>query len=294
MAARDPEINPAVFFGKELQRARIAAGFKSQDALAVRLGFDRTVITKAESGARPPSDDVLAAWCEACGLDMELFSRLAVLARSGDGPIPKWFETWLDVERDAISLWIWSLAIVTGLLQTAEYARALLLAEQTDTSDEKIDALVTARLERQVILDSADPPHLVIVMDESVLHRLIGSPQVMHDQLLHVADMSERPTIVVQVVPASMGANAGFGGGFAIARTEGASDVLLMEGIEDQTTERRALVRKAETAFDRLRGDALTRVQSRELIWKVAQEWKTERNHAGERLATQPATAATA
>ncbi|MGH3245975.1 MAG: helix-turn-helix domain-containing protein, partial [Trebonia sp.] len=201
MAPRDPDTNPAVFFGKELQRARLASGFKSQEALAARLGFDRTVITKAESGARPPSDDVLAAWCEACGLDLELFSRLAVLARKGDGPIPMWFETWLEVERNAVSLGIWSLAVVTGLLQTADYARALLLAEQTDTSDEKIDALVAARLDRHAILDSADPPHLVVVMDESVLHRLIGSPEIMHDQLVHVADMSERPTIVVQVVP---------------------------------------------------------------------------------------------
>jgi transcriptional regulator with XRE-family HTH domain len=278
MAARDPETNPAVFFGKELQRARVAAGFKSQDALAVRLGFDRTVITKAESGRRPPSDDVLTVWCETCGLDIDLFSRLVRLARSGDGPVPTWFEDYLEAERNAVSLWIWELAVVTGLLQTADYARALLLAEQTDTSDENIDALVAARLERQVILDSADPPHLVIVLDESVLRRLIGSPETMHDQLMHVADMSERPTIGVQVVPASIGANAGFGGGFHIARTEGAPDVLLMEGIEDQTTERRALVRKAETAFDRLRGDALTRVQSRELIRKVAHEWKTAQN----------------
>ena len=53
MPARDPESSPAVFLGKELQRARSAAAFKSQDALAARLGFDRTVITKAESGARP-------------------------------------------------------------------------------------------------------------------------------------------------------------------------------------------------------------------------------------------------
>jgi hypothetical protein len=208
--------------------------------------------------------------------------------------VPKWFETWLDVEGDATSLWIWELAVVTGLLQTAGYARALLLAEQTDVSDERIDALVSARLERQAILDSADPPHAVIVLDEAVLHRLIGTPQIMHDQLVHVADMSERPTIVVQVVLASIGANAGFGGGFHIARTEGAPDVLLMEGIVDQTTERRALVRKAETAFDRLRGDALTRVQSRELIRKVAQEWKTTQNDAGEQPVTPLVTAARA
>jgi transcriptional regulator with XRE-family HTH domain len=88
MAARDPETSPAVFLGRELQRARIAAGFKSQDALAMRLGFDRTVITKAESGGRPPSDDVLAAWCEACGLDPGLFMRLVVLAVAATGRFP--------------------------------------------------------------------------------------------------------------------------------------------------------------------------------------------------------------
>ena len=63
---RDPESSPAAFLGNELRRARVAAGFSSQDALAARLGFDRTVITKAETGLRPPTADVLAAWCAAC------------------------------------------------------------------------------------------------------------------------------------------------------------------------------------------------------------------------------------
>lgn len=157
MAARDPETSPAVFLGRELKRARIAAGFKSQDALAARLGFDRTVITKAESGGRPPSDDVLTAWCEACEFDIDLFSRLAVLARSGDGPIPTWFEDSLEAERQATMLRIWQPLLIPGLLQTADYARELFLVAQTDTSDETIDALVAARLARQVILDQADP-----------------------------------------------------------------------------------------------------------------------------------------
>ena len=61
MARRDPETNPAAFLGGELRRARLAAGFSSQDALAGKLGFDRTVIAKAETGERPPTVDVLAA-----------------------------------------------------------------------------------------------------------------------------------------------------------------------------------------------------------------------------------------
>jgi len=73
-----------------------------------------------------------AAWCEACGLDPDLFADLAELARSSDGPVPTWFEDWLDAEREAQSLLIWSPLVIPGLLQTAQYARVLLLSEQTD------------------------------------------------------------------------------------------------------------------------------------------------------------------
>lgn len=274
MPARDPETSPAAFLGRELQRARIAAGFKSQDALAVRLGFDRTVITKAESGLRPPSDDVLVMWCEACGLDVELFSRLATLARSGDGPVPRWFEDWLETERSAAALRIWSQLLIPGLFQPAEYARALLVAEQTDTSDETIDALVAARLERQLILDRADPPDVVCVLDETALRRLIGSAQIMHDTLVHVAELAQRPNIVVQIVPAGIGANAGLGGAFDIATCDGMPDTLRMDGVEDVTSQARALVRRASVAFDRCRSDALPRAASRTLIMEGIEQWK--------------------
>lgn len=275
MARRDPETNPAAFLGGELRRARVAAGFSSQDALAARLGFDRTVVAKAETGERPPTDDVLAAWCVACHLDHDLFGRLVVLARRADGPVPTWFEDWLQAEGEAQSLRIWSPTLIPGLLQTADYARALFMAEQTDTSDDAIDALVAARLQRRGIFDRPDPPDVVAVLDEAVLHRLIGSPQVTHDALVHVAELSQRPYIVVQVVSASNGANAGLGGAFYIAAADGIAETLQVEGIEEQTTEKRSVVRKAAVAFDRVRGDALPRDASRDLILKVVDEkWK--------------------
>jgi transcriptional regulator with XRE-family HTH domain len=276
MARRDPETNPAAFLGGELRRARVAAAFTSQESLAAKLGFDRTVVAKAETGERPPTDDVLAAWCTACGLDAELFGRLVVLARRADGPVPTWFEDWLEAEGEAQSLRIWSPTLIPGLFQTAEYARALFLAEQTDTSDDAIDALVATRLQRRAIFDRTDPPDVVVVLDEMVLHRLIGSPQVMHDVLVHVAELSRRPNIVVQVVPASNGANAGLGGAFYIAAADGMAETLQLDGIEEQTTEKRSLVRKATVAFDRVRADALPRDASRDLVLKVADEkWKS-------------------
>jgi transcriptional regulator with XRE-family HTH domain len=211
MARRDPETNPAAFLGDELRRARVAAGFSSQDALAAKLGFDRTVVAKAETGQRPPTVDVLAAWCQACGLDDELFGRLAVLARRADGPVPTWFEDWLRAEGEAHTLRVWQPLIIPGLFQTAEYARALFLAAGAD--DVKANELVAVRLERQSILDRADPPHVVTILGESVLHRLIGAAAIMSDQLNHMGVMAERPNVQVQVVPSVRGANAGLSGG---------------------------------------------------------------------------------
>jgi Domain of unknown function (DUF5753) len=175
-----------------------------------------------------------------------------------------------------VSLRYWQPIIIPGLLQTGEYARALLLAAQTDTSDEAIGALVDARLARKMIFGKPDPPDIAVVLDELVLHRLIGSPRVMHDQLREVAELSLLPFISVQVVPAASGANAGLGGPVNLASGDGVPVVLHMDAVQGQTTEERSLVRKAEVAFGRVRGDALPRGQSRELILRLADElWKT-------------------
>jgi transcriptional regulator with XRE-family HTH domain len=270
---RDPDTNPKAFLGEKLRQGRVNAGFTSQDALAAQLGFDRTVITKAETGDRPPTDAVLAAWCEACRLDLDLFTGLAKLARSGDGPIPSWFESWLEAERAALTLRLWSPLLVPGLLQTAEYARALFVAAGADS--DTADEMATARLERQAIFERPRPPHVVVVLDESVLHRLIGSPQVMADQLAHIAELAEWPDITVQVLPSDTGANAGLSGAFDLASGDGAPELLRMEAVEDVTAETRSLVRKAANIFDRVRADALPRAASRTLVLEAADQWKT-------------------
>ena len=113
-----------------------------------------------------------------------------------------------------------------------------------NTGDEAVDQLVDARLARQCIFDKPDPPNLWVVLDEFVLHRLIGTSKTTYDQLVHVADMSMRSYICVQVVPASTGAHAGLSGSFYIASVEGKPDVLYMDAVEGLTIERNALVRR--------------------------------------------------
>jgi hypothetical protein len=97
-----------------------------------------------------------------------------MLARRGDGPVPRWFEGWLDAEGKADTLRLWSPVLLPGLLQTAEYARALFLAMGVD--EQAADEQVAVRLGRQGILDRPDSPHLVTVLYEAVLHHLVGRP----------------------------------------------------------------------------------------------------------------------
>jgi transcriptional regulator with XRE-family HTH domain len=164
--------------------ARMAVGYSSQQAPADRLGFDRSAVGKAESGDRPPTPEVLRPWCAACNLDYDHFARLAALARRADGPVESWFVEWIEKELAARVIRAWSPVLLPGLLQTGGYARALFLAAGAD--DDYADEQVSVRLGRQEILERPRPPHVIAVIDESVLHRLIGSPQVMHDALVRV------------------------------------------------------------------------------------------------------------
>jgi hypothetical protein len=105
------------------------------------------------------------------------------------------FRTLCDVLR------LWQPLLVPGLLQTADYARAIYDTWRAVDESGDLDADVAARLARQEILDRPAPPSFGVLIDESVLHRCIGTPKVMHDQLIHIAEMSERPRVTVQILP---------------------------------------------------------------------------------------------
>jgi len=215
-----------------------------------------------------------SGWATACNIDTEHYQRLAELARTSDGPVPAWFEYWLERERTAHMLRYWSPIIVPALFETAEYRRAVVMAGGNDL--ERADELVAATLERQSVLLHADPPEVVAVLHEMVLRRLIGSPETMHDQLTHLADLVNRPNISVHVVPSSVGAHAGLSGDISLASGDGNPDVLHTDAVpEGHTTETRSLVRRAAVTFERVRRDALPCAQSRDLILRTADEqWK--------------------
>jgi hypothetical protein len=133
--------------------------------------------------------------------------------------------------------------------------------------------MVNARLDRQAILAGDDPPLLWVVLDEGVLHRRVGEAKVMHDQLLHLAEMSRRPNITVEVVPYGAGAHSGLLGAFVIAEFEDAPAIVYLEtAAGGQIAEGADTVTQVMLTFDTLRSEGLPRGISRDLITKVAEE----------------------
>jgi transcriptional regulator with XRE-family HTH domain len=272
----DPSAGPLEFFGAELRRARTAAGL-SQEQLGQRVGYTGSQVGKVETGERAPSPDFAQRCDKALPEAGGLFTRIYALARRWDGGYPSWFAGWIEHERRATSLRTWEPLLIPGLLQTADYARALLSAGPDMAEDDQLEQLVSARIERQVILDGPQPPKLWVVIDETVLHRLIGTRKIMYDQLEALADTSCRSHVTIQVVPAGIGAHAGLNGAFIVAGFDGSPSILYVETVvEGQTIEKPALVSRATLAFDQLRAEALPRGASRDLIRKVAQERWTD------------------
>jgi hypothetical protein len=120
----------------------------------------------------------------------------------------------MDRERTATSLCWWEPLLIPGLMQTADYARALFRAWHRADGDE-LEEMVSARMERQAMLGRARPPSLWAIVDQSVLSRRIGDAKITYDQLGHLAVLADRPGITVQVVPADTGAHVGLLGAAA-------------------------------------------------------------------------------
>jgi transcriptional regulator with XRE-family HTH domain len=273
--SRSPETDVGALLGEHLKLARIAAGHRSQDALASVLGTDRSVVTKSETGDRPPNVNVLTAWLDACGVAgqlRELLEGLAKLARTREGPVKQWVAPWFETEAKAHTLRYWAPVIVPGLVQTPAYARELFAAMGHDEG--KISELVEVRMGRQAILDQPDPPDITIALWEPVLHHLIGSPQIMRDQLARLIELSRRPQILIHVLPGKLGANAGLGGAINLAATNDAAELLLSDGlVEDRLTNESTLVRKASTTFNGVRADSLPRSDSRDVLMEAMDRW---------------------
>lgn len=257
------------FYARELRRLR---GKTSQEALGKRIGFSGELVGKVENRERRPTPEFAKACDAAFPVANGLFSRIVAEAERSHSVYPVWFASWVDAEQRASVLRSWEPLIVPGLLQTADYARALFEAWQGVDAPGDVDQLVRARLDRQRIFDRPAPPSFWALIDESVLYRPIGAPPVMQGQLAHLLEMTERPRVTIEVLPANVGAHVGLLGAFALADfPDGTPPMAYLESPDaGEVTRRPCTVAKIELTYETLRTEALGGRASRDLMRKVA------------------------
>jgi transcriptional regulator with XRE-family HTH domain len=259
---------PAGVFGAELRYYRTRAGL-SQVELASLANVSHDVISKIETGERPPAEDFPPRLDAIPGLDTHgALTRLwGHLKKSLKQQAYGWFQRWAEIEAQAGTLRSYEPLIVPGLLQTEDYARAILSLRPGSDGDD-LDVQVAGRLERQEALERAQ---LWCVLDEGVLHREIGGSKIMQGQLDRLAAIAGHPKVTIQVIPGSCG-HAGLLGGFVIADLDGQPMVYLETAAEGQVTDSPSVAAHVALRFDTLRAEALPRGASRDLIRKVAED----------------------
>jgi transcriptional regulator with XRE-family HTH domain len=263
---REGDRSGLALFAAELQAARAKACL-SQEDLAMRLNYSPSLVAMIEGTRRAPTQQ-FAQQCDQVFDTPGTFVRLQQYARAT--PLPSWFRAYAEIEAAATQLRSWQPMVIDGLLQTEEYARAL-LSVRPNTSAEELDELVTGRMQRQAVLARDIPPKVWVVIDEAALQREVGNPKVMREQLWHLAEASERSNITIEIVPLTTGAHAGLTASFAIAETDDTARVGYIDTAgEGFVVESRSAVGDLMFTFDTLRSEALTHRASRDLIMKWA------------------------
>jgi transcriptional regulator with XRE-family HTH domain len=148
--------------------------------------------------------------------------------------LPSWFETYLGLEQAASIIRTYEPALVPGLLQTEDYARAVIQLRHLQASANDVERRVALRMARQHFLTQPGAPDLWVALDESALRRPLGSRAVQRAQLRHLIEMAQRPNITLQVVPFHVGGPAAVGGPFTILRFSEPSvpDVVYLEHLD--------------------------------------------------------------
>ena len=275
--AGDPYSSPLAFFGAELKRLRERAELTQSD-VAGQTNYALSTVSAYETGTRIPSADFAQRADKVFGTDDTVgedgdLTRLQKLVEQVS--VRPWFRDRIAVERQAAEIREYESYQVCGLLQTEEYARAIVSSVRPVLPDDAIERAVALRMTRQQILepddgvpiDQANGPRLWAIIDESALYRAVGGPDIMEAQCQHLVTMARRPNITIQIVPNTEGATCAFGRAFAVLVSRNNSSVVYFEDIGTARYVRdRDEVSRYNLVFDYLRSCALNDKQSIDLI----------------------------
>jgi transcriptional regulator with XRE-family HTH domain len=259
----DSGASPLASFGAELRRRRAAAGM-SQDDLGRAVMFSAALIGRIEMAERMPSQD-FADRCDEALDSGGFFGRFRDLVKRE--AFPTWFGPYVENEERASKIHSWDQRFVPGLLQTEDYARAVVRAGRPREALEVLERDVTARMERQAILARQSPPLLWCVIDEAVLRRPVGGAETMREQLKRLVEAAESQSIVLQVLPFAVTDHPGADGPLTILEFDSGPPVAYAEGWRSgRLAESAAEVADAVIVFDLIRAAALSRGASLDLV----------------------------
>lgn len=266
----------------ELRRLREAADM-TIDEVSKKLECSASKVSRIETGqvGVTPRDarDMLELYGVA-GDELDAFLQLAREARKQG-----WWHayrevfngTYVGLEAEASSLRAFQALLVPGLLQTESYARAVITAVRPDSDEEDVARRVAARMARQQLLADPSPPEYLAVIDEAVLHRVVGGPDVMAGQLARLLDAAGAPQVTLQVLPFGAGAHAGMDGPFVIMGfvDRADRDVVYVESTGNGfIVEVPSEVARYALMFEQLRAAALPPGDSRQVIEAAAARFR--------------------
>jgi transcriptional regulator with XRE-family HTH domain len=278
--------------GDGLRQAIEQAGMNAEHAAHV-LGWSPSKVSRLLSGKRNASEVDVAAILGMCRVTGEERDRLLALCQERNTPgwlqqhgsrLPEQLVTLINHENRAVAYSDIQPMLVPGLLQTSDYARAV-ISRIANVPAEEVDDRVAARLARRSLFSRERPGRFTFYLHESVLRTPVGGPAVMSEQLHHLLQMAVRPYITLRVIPVALGAHAASAGPFILLEfaefrpvvyLEGETSCLFLEKNEEIAAYRLILGALAETT--------LGERESRELIATVATELYADREDPDERV----------
>ncbi|MEU4211252.1 helix-turn-helix transcriptional regulator [Streptomyces sp. NPDC026206] len=267
----EPE-SGAAYFGGEVRAWRTDRGL-SQRELGEAAQYGQQYVAKVEAGERLGSSEFAKACDEVFGTP-GTFARLR--KRAARRGYPAWFESYVRLERRAAVIQDYSTNFIIGILQTEAYANAVFRKahprDDLDLTAEK----VARRLKRREVMQGENPPLLWVILDESCLWRMVGSPEVMREQMAHLIEQGESPHVVLQVLPFRSGAPASHMAFIVLKFADDEPDVLYVENpVDGHVIDSPDTVANANVTYDRLRADALSPEESLAFIRKAVKEWNS-------------------
>ncbi|MCX4750442.1 helix-turn-helix domain-containing protein [Kitasatospora sp. NBC_01287] len=267
----------------ELRRLRADADLTREDVTR-ETAINPATLYRIETARGKPQQRTLIALLKLYGVEEPQFGELVALSQGADSQgwlrpyhseLPEEYTAYISFEAEAGNVRNYESLFVPGLLQTEDYARAVIRSVLPMASAREVEQRVQARMERQAVLDGDRPLQLWAIMDEAAIRRIVGGPEVMSTQLRHLVTAGEVPNVTIQVIPFAAGAHAGMPGSFVLMSFSGADDpeIIYIDSMAgDLFLEAEADIRRYGLLFDNLRAVALGPDDSLNLIKKAAAE----------------------